>query len=54
MRELIKEAEDCDRKLPQSSGKMSDEQEAKIFSNLILQGDCEKQYDSSLTGRVVG
>jgi hypothetical protein len=36
--ELIKEAEDCDRKLPQSSGKMSDEQEAKIFSNLILQG----------------
>ena len=37
-RELIKEAEDCDRKLPQSSGKMSEDQEAKIFSSLILQG----------------
>jgi hypothetical protein len=37
-RELIKEAEDCDRKLPSSSGKMSEDQEAKVFSSLMLQG----------------
>jgi hypothetical protein len=36
--ELLKEAEHCDRKLPQSSGRMNADQEAKIFSNLIMQG----------------
>ena len=36
--ELIKEAEQCDRKLSQSSGKMNVDQEAKVFSSLIMQG----------------
>ena len=36
--ELIREAEQCDRNLPKSSGKMNEEREAKIFSDLILQG----------------
>ena len=35
--ELIKEAEQCDRNLPRSSGKMTEDKEAKIFSNLVLQ-----------------
>ena len=36
--ELVKEAEQCDRKLPKSSGEMSSDKESKIFSDLILQG----------------
>ena len=36
--ELIREAEQCDRNLPKSSGKMNEEREAKNFSDLILQG----------------
>ena len=36
--ELIKEAEQCDRNLPRSSTKMTEDKEAKIFSNLVLQG----------------
>ena len=36
--ELVSEAERCDRKLPNSSGKMDGDKEAKIFSSLILQG----------------
>ena len=35
---LCDEAERCDKKLPKSSGKMSEDQEEKIFSALILQG----------------
>jgi hypothetical protein len=36
--ELLNEAEHCNNKLPQSSGKMDRDQETKVFSNLILQG----------------
>ena len=36
--DLIREAEQCDRKLPNSSGVMTSEKEIKIFSDLILQG----------------
>ena len=35
---LCYEAECCDKKMPKSSGKMSEDQEEKIFSALILQG----------------
>ena len=36
--DLIREAEQCDRKLPNSSGVITSEKEIKIFSDLILQG----------------
>ena len=36
--DLIKEAEQCDRKLPKSSGKMSEEEATKNFSSLTMQG----------------
>ena len=36
--ELVREAEQCDRNLPKSSGEMTSEKESKIFSDLILQG----------------
>ena len=35
---LCNEAEHCDKKLPKTSGKMSEAQEENIFSALILQG----------------
>ena len=36
--DLIREAEQCERKLPNSSGVMTSEKVTKIFSDLILQG----------------
>ena len=57
LEELIQEAELCDKKMPKSVSKMSEEKAIKVFSGMILQGKIRQALrfitDRSETGGIL-